>query len=33
MEEDQWEKVIDVNLKSFYYITRPIVEIMFVKKW
>lgn len=33
MNEEQWEKVIDVNLKSFYYITRPVIESMFVKKW
>ena len=33
MKEEQWENVIDVNLKSFYYITRPIVEKMFANKW
>lgn len=29
MEEDDWNSVIDVNLKSFYYITRPIISGMF----
>ena len=29
MEENDWNSVIDVNLKSFYYITRPIISGMF----
>lgn len=29
MEDDDWNRVIDVNLKSFYYITKPVVKKMF----
>jgi 3-oxoacyl-[acyl-carrier protein] reductase len=29
MEEELWNSVIDVNLKSFYYITRPVIKGMF----
>lgn len=29
MEEEVWNNVIDVNLKSFYYITRPVIKGMF----
>lgn len=32
MKSKDWDSVIDVNLKSFYYITRPIVEAMFFQK-
>lgn len=29
MEEKDWNNVIDINLKSFYYITKPIIKGMF----
>jgi 3-oxoacyl-[acyl-carrier protein] reductase len=29
MEKADWDYVIDVNLKSFYYIARPVVSSMF----
>ena len=29
MEEEAWNNVIDVNLKSFYYLTRPVIKGMF----
>ena len=32
MKQDEWDSVIDVNLKSFYYIEITIVEKMFFKK-
>lgn len=33
MKEEDWDNVIDVNLKSFYYITRPIIKSMFENKY
>lgn len=33
MPKDDWDSVIDVNLKSFYYITRPIAKAMFQQKY
>lgn len=32
MTRDEWENVIDVNLKSLYTITKPVVETMFPKR-
>jgi len=32
MKSEEWDSVIDVNLKSFYYITRPVAEKMFFQK-
>lgn len=33
MSEDEWESVININLKSFYYIVRPVVKGMFQQKF
>jgi len=32
MKSEDWDSVIDTNLKSFYYITRPIAKSMFDNK-
>ena len=32
MKPEQWDKVIDTNLKSFYYIVNPIASAMFSAK-
>lgn len=32
MKPEEWDSVIDVNLKSFYYVTRPVAESMFFQK-
>lgn len=32
MKAEEWDSVIDVNLKSFYYVARPIAEKMFFQK-
>lgn len=33
MPKDSWDSVIDVNLKSFYYITKPVTKAMFEQKY
>ncbi len=33
MKEEDWDSVIDVNLKSFYYITKPVIKSMFENKF
>ncbi|HOJ63005.1 MAG TPA: 3-oxoacyl-ACP reductase FabG [Spirochaetota bacterium] len=33
MKEEDWDSVIDVNLKSFYYITKPVIKSMFENKY
>jgi 3-oxoacyl-[acyl-carrier protein] reductase len=33
MPEEDWHSVIDINLKSFYYITKPITKSMFEQKY
>jgi len=33
MEDESWEKVINTNLNSFFYVTKPIVEHMFLNKY
>jgi len=32
MKSEDWDSVIDTNLKSFYYVTRPIAKSMFDNK-
>ncbi|MCG8571845.1 MAG: 3-oxoacyl-ACP reductase FabG [Spirochaetes bacterium] len=32
MPENDWDSVIDINLKSFYYITKPISRSMFEQR-
>lgn len=32
MQREAWDSVIDVNLKSFYYITKPVSKAMFMQK-
>jgi 3-oxoacyl-[acyl-carrier protein] reductase len=33
MEEREWASVIDTNLNSFYYVTRPLLQDMIVNKF
>ena len=33
MKNEDWDNIIDINLKSFYYITRPISKSMFDNKF
>ncbi|MCD4730047.1 MAG: 3-oxoacyl-ACP reductase FabG [Bacteroidales bacterium] len=33
MEDAEWEKVIDVNLNSFFYLTRMVIKEMLVNKY
>lgn len=33
MKEEDWDSVIDINLKSFYSITKPIIKSMFENKF
>lgn len=33
MKSEEWEEVIDTNLKSFYYVTNPIAKSMFQNKY
>jgi 3-oxoacyl-[acyl-carrier protein] reductase len=33
MKDDDWDNVVDINLKSFYYIARPISKSMFDNKY
>ena len=33
MTNEDWNNVVDINFKSFYYITRPIVTSMFKKNY
>ncbi len=32
MEDDEWDSVINTNLNSFYYVTRPLLQDMIVNK-
>jgi len=32
MKDDQWEKVLRTNLDSFFYVTRPILNDMIIKR-
>ncbi|MDR1974504.1 MAG: 3-oxoacyl-ACP reductase FabG [Bacteroidales bacterium] len=32
MENDEWDKVIDTNLNSFYNVTKPLIKDMLVRK-
>lgn len=32
MKPEQWDKVIDTNLKSFYYVVNPVASAMFSSK-
>lgn len=32
MEPDEWSSVINTNLNSFYYVTRPLIQDMIVNK-
>ncbi len=32
MKNEDWDSVIDTNLKSFYYVTRPVAKSMFDNK-
>ncbi len=33
MEEEEWASVINTNLNSFYYVTRPLLQDMIVNKF
>jgi len=33
MKEDEWDSVINTNLKSIYAVTRPVLRGMFKKRW
>jgi 3-oxoacyl-[acyl-carrier protein] reductase len=33
MEQVDWDDTIDINLKSFYYITQPVVKSMFEQRF
>lgn len=33
MEDEDWEKVIDVNLNSFFYLTKMVIKEMLVNKY
>ncbi|MDT8393482.1 MAG: 3-oxoacyl-ACP reductase FabG [Bacteroidales bacterium] len=33
MEDEEWSSVIDTNLNSFYYVTRPLIQDMIVNKF
>ena len=33
MEDTEWEKVIDVNLNSFFYLTRMVIKEMLINKY
>lgn len=33
MKDEQWEKVIRTNLDSFFYVTRPVLNEMLMKKF
>lgn len=33
MSEDQWDRVIDINLKSIYNLTKQVIRPMMKKRW
>jgi 3-oxoacyl-[acyl-carrier protein] reductase len=33
MEPDEWSSIINTNLNSFYYVTRPLIQDMIVNKF
>ena len=33
MEKDDWDNVIDVNYKSFYYVVKPVIKGMFQQRF
>ncbi len=33
MDDDQWEKVIRINLNGFFYVTRAVLKEMLMNKW
>jgi 3-oxoacyl-[acyl-carrier protein] reductase len=33
MSDEEWKKVIDTNLQSFFFVTRMVLQDMLVQKW
>ena len=33
MKDEQWENVIKTNLDSFFYVTRPVLNDMLIKRY
>jgi len=33
MKDEEWEKVIDINLNSFFYLTRQLIKDMLINKY